>query len=168
MIFANPTDPNGPDLVDACRRATGRTYPDGYGFAIVYCDDAANATIQLHRAACALVAFAFSKPGVKKQLHKSSDVARFAVAMSELPNGGTIGLWTDADGKPVKLYRSILQHKDGTFEGGFKREEYPAPYGWLIEGCQLVIAGALNDDIPAKLRAECAAALKDAGHPGYR
>lgn len=167
MIFANPTDPNGPDLVDACRAATRRTYPDGYGYAMVYCRDPANATIELHAAACAAVAFAFGKTGLKRQLHKDSDIARFVTAMAQLPSVGTIRQWHDADGKPVTLARTIRQNSDGTYEGGWTIREYPAPYGWLIEGCQLVLGVANDSSYPEGLRQQCRAAMKAAGHPGF-
>lgn len=163
MRFANKDN-----LAQMCQEATRRAYPDGYGFAIEYCSGAADATIQLHKAACAAVAFAFSKIGVKRQLHKAPDIARFALAMAELPHSGTIRQWFDADGKPVKLARSIRQNRDGTYEGGWRCEEYPATYGWLVEGVQLVLHAALGDCWPPAIVRRCREALREAGHPGYR
>ncbi|USM11450.1 hypothetical protein vBCbaSRXM_5 [Citromicrobium phage vB_CbaS-RXM] len=153
-------------LLETCKEATRRTYPSGYGHALIYCDNAANATIELHAAACAVVAHAYSPTGLKKKLHKDSDIARFTAAMAELPEGGTITQWVDRDGKPVTLARSITDNGDGTYGDGWRKIEYPATYGWLIEGCQLVLQAALGG-YPAAITKKCGDALRAAGHPGY-
>ncbi len=164
MLFADQDN-----LVDLCLEATGRAYGDGYGHAIIYCRDAANATIQLHKAACAVVAYAYSDTGRRKHLYKDSDIAGFTRAMAELPFGGAITRWRDTNGRPIKPApgRTIQMLANGKSVDGWTRVEFPATYGWLIEGCQLVLQTALDDNYPKSVRALCAAAMKAAGHPGY-
>lgn len=71
------------ELYKECMDHTGRKYPDGYGFAIIYCQNAGHATNVLYSAACNLVAYSFSKTGRYKGLHKDSDLARFVSAIAE-------------------------------------------------------------------------------------
>jgi hypothetical protein len=165
MIFA---DADGSNLIDICREATGRTYPDGYGHAIIYCDKAANATIELMEAACEIVAYAYSKSGRKARAYHDSDIARFTTAMAELPYSGNINGYRDANGKRVAPApgRTVQLLRNGKTADGWEMVEYPATYGWLVEGVQLVLSGAMGNYTRA-IATKCAAAMAAAGHPGY-
>lgn len=71
------------DLLYKCQRATGRNYPDGYGFAIAYLDDTLTPS-HLRDGAFAVVSDAFA--GKLPFLKKDSDLVAFVNAYASASN----------------------------------------------------------------------------------
>jgi len=68
--------------VDDCIAATGRKYPDGYGFALTFMQNAGSELPAIRAAAFECVRHQFANP---KKHRRDSDVARFVAAYEGAP-----------------------------------------------------------------------------------
>lgn len=130
------TSPHAFDVA-AIKAATGRTYPEGYGFALTYLDPRqtfVNLDV-LREAANACIRVAFRRGAGN---FVSEDHAAYVAAAASL----------------------------GERRIGGNGITHPAQL-WIIEAAQLVLQTALSSRAPYALVCECRRALGACGHPGY-
>lgn len=86
------------NLLDRCRKATGRTYPPGYGFALCYLDDHLNPA-HLRQGADRIVANVFANGRQYGADRKDSDLLAYVAAQ---------GVAESAEGWMIEAAQLIL------------------------------------------------------------